>query len=133
MPGQRFRLRFVRDPHDTFGGQLPGAFNETLTLPERTRLVDPLFNDLNKHVKERLVSSIRSCHFHVDTDRLSDHEFAQQNGNNTNTWRTVASAPFIDLGGQSSSSLFRSFYVPFGYSARAVKFTQFKLRARQFT
>ena len=132
QPGQRFRLRFVRSE---FGAQLPGMFNESAHgIPYSTRLVDPLFNDANRHVAERLIE-MRKCHFHVDTDTMTDLQFEKLHGA---SFRTVASAPFIDLAGDESSSVFRSFYVPSGFGGGRllgrgqVKFTLFKLRARQY-
>ena len=54
---QKWRLRFL--PSD-FKGQLPGYFNESITVPYSTRHVDTLFNDLNKEVFQRYLD-IKKC------------------------------------------------------------------------
>jgi hypothetical protein len=148
MPGQNFRLRYAaRGAADAFGAQLPGTFDERLPLPQRTRHIDPLFNDANRQVPERMLPSLRHCHFHVDTDRFTDERAFANAHNSTDTWRLLAEAPFIDLSSSQASgsfldSLKRAFYVPpYVYKllsggtssgTGAVKFTSFKLRARQY-
>jgi hypothetical protein len=42
--------RFIES---SFKGQLPGNFQEGLAIPEATRHVDELFNDMNSEVRQR--------------------------------------------------------------------------------
>lgn len=124
---QKWRLRFL---DSGFKGQLPGYFNESVTIPLSTRYVDKFFNDLNKEVRQRYLD-VKKCDFFMDTDNSRDNllnEHLMLNKKNTKTkWKSLASLPFIDF--SQSSPLFRSFYIPFLYEKR-MKFTYFKLRSR---
>lgn len=123
---QKWRLRFL--PSD-FKGQLPGYFNESITVPYSTRHVDTLFNDLNKEVFQRYID-IKKCDFLIDTDNKVDDSSVHLylNKKNTNTkWKTLIKLPFLDA--SSSNKFLRSFYIPYLYEAR-IKLTFFKLRLR---
>lgn len=117
---QQWQLRFVKAD---FGGQLPGYFNERLKLPESTRYVDPLFNDLNKMVPERFID-LKKCHFLIDTDSEKD-DIIKINGTE---WRCLDRIKFLESS-SSVSNWFKSFYIPILYETN-VKFTYFKLYQR---
>lgn len=124
---QTWRMKFVESP---FKGQLPGNFNENLSLPESTRFADPLFNDDNKEVRERYIN-IKKCDFFIDTDTMHDEVTNELKIGGVKTkWRTVAKLPFIDMGAKSNRFL-RAFYVPYLYETE-VRITFFKLRVRVY-
>ncbi len=124
---QEWRLRFLESE---FKGQLPGQFNESLPLPQSTRYVDELFNDMNREVKQRYVR-VSDCDFLIDTDTVADRTDAPTelsvNGVKSR-WRLVAKLPFIDMGADNNR-LLRAFYVPYLYETR-IRITFFKLRMR---
>jgi len=124
---QEWRLRFLESE---FKGQLPGQFNESLPLPQSTRYVDELFNDMNREVKQRYVR-VSDCDFLIDTDTVADRTDAPTelsvNGVKSR-WKLVAKLPFIDMGADNNR-LLRAFYVPYLYETR-IRITFFKLRMR---
>lgn len=124
---QTWRMKFIES---SFKGQLPGNFNENLSLPDSTRFADPLFNDDNKEVRERYIK-MNKCDFFIDTDTLHDDVVSELSIGGVKTkWRTVAKLPFIDMGSKSDRFL-RAFYVPYLYETK-VRITFFKLRVRVY-
>ncbi len=124
---QAWRLRFLESE---FKGQLPGQFNEKLSLPESTRFIDDLFNDMNREVKQRYLR-VNECDFLIDTDTISDRldgpTELSYNGVRS-MWKLVAKLPFIDMSAANNRFL-RAFYVPYLYETQ-VRITFFKLRMR---
>lgn len=123
---QHWRLRFVES---SFKGQLPGTFNERLSIPASTRYVDRRFNDMNKEVRERYLD-IKKCDFLIDTDTIrEENDISELSLNGVKSrWKTLAKLPFIHMGAKSERFL-RAFYVPYLYERR-VPITYFKLRIR---
>ena len=122
---QKWRLAFLESD---FKGQLPGYFNEKLSLPMSTRYVDKLFNDENKEVRQRYMN-IKKCDYLIDTDNAEDDEdkslFYNKLKDKTR-WRTLEKITFLDAS-KDNSRLLRSFYIPYVYESN-IKFTYFKLR-----
>jgi alpha-1,2-mannosyltransferase len=130
---QIYRLKFL---DSEFGGQLPAYYNSnsnsssSSSILDGTRHIDPLFNDENKRVEQRIFHlGLQRCHFFFDTDNLNDNEFNRLNA--VTNWKTILSGPFLDQSHSANSALFKSFYSPYFYE-KNVKFTQFKLRARVY-
>lgn len=128
---QKWRLSFLESD---FKGQLPGKFNESLSLPACTRFIDLSFNDENNEVPERYID-LNKCDFFIDTDANNDdkHVHLYHKKQKTNTkWNTLIKLPFLDAAGMEQSredKVFRSFYAPYLYETK-VKINFFKLRSR---
>lgn len=121
IKSQEWQLRFFKAD---FGGQLPGYFNERLKLPESTRYVDPLFNDLNKMVPQRFID-FKKCHFLIDSDS-EEGEFTMIDGIR---WRCLERMKFLNSSSSTNNNWFKSFYIPVLYENN-VKFTYYKLYQR---
>lgn len=117
---QKWRLKFIES---NFKGQLPGEFNESLEIPESTRVISKEFNDINAEIKSRYLD-LNKCDYFIDTMSNKDLKNNQQFNSK---WSSVYSAKFINF--DASKSPYRAIYLPTLYE-KNVKFTKFHIFKR---
>lgn len=104
LPNTNWNIRFVQSE---FKGILPAPYANT---ENATALIHEHFNDQNLEVPS-LYFDINKCHFLLDLDVGRETELEPIYSRKRDKWKVVKSLPFLDA--EKSSSLFRSFYIPF--------------------
>lgn len=125
-----WNLKFLQSE---FKGQLPAEYS---SLGNATAIVHSYFNDMNREEPSRYVSylhavhilkgviyglalifiiyfqfKIDQCHFIIDCNYGRETKLEPNYDKQTDKWTPLITIPFLDV--EKSSTLFRSFYIPF--------------------
>lgn len=117
LPNTNWNVRFVQSE---FKGILPAPYSSG---ENATAVIHGHFNDENRE-EPSLYFDVSKCHFLLDLDVGRESELEPVYARKRDKWKVVKSLPFLDA--EKSSSLFRSFYIPF-LSDKYVRYGNFSL------
>ncbi|KAK6641071.1 hypothetical protein RUM44_012770 [Polyplax serrata] len=104
LPNNNWNLKFLQSE---FKGQLPAEYS---SLGNATAIVHSYFNDMNREEPSRYFK-IDQCHFIIDCNYGRETKLEPNYDKQTDKWTPLITIPFLDV--EKSSTLFRSFYIPF--------------------
>ncbi|GAB6028988.1 mannosyltransferase [Chamberlinius hualienensis] len=101
---ENWQLQFI---HSEFHGQLPKMYAKH---PNATSLIPEHMNDQNLEEPSRYVA-VEECHYLIDLDVASTNAMEPRYSKKVTEWSVISSTPFL-IASESTSSIFRAFYIP---------------------